>query len=99
MSVHFGFYISFYNSYIQFYAAIQSKMLINQQLTPFVTKQMPPTETKYVDEEMQADGSVKRTERHATAEEYLDLWALENGNESLLLEEKPNRVKQVRKYR
>ncbi|PYH93886.1 hypothetical protein BO71DRAFT_441400 [Aspergillus ellipticus CBS 707.79] len=50
------------------------------KLTPFVTKRMAPTRSKYT-KEIEKDGRPITLERALEAKDYLDLWAADNGQE------------------
>jgi large subunit ribosomal protein L41 len=60
------------------------------QLTPFVTKLMPPTKSKYF-KEIQRNGRTVSVEKGFQAEDYLELWASDNGPEVLEYERKDQR--------
>ncbi|PWY82916.1 hypothetical protein BO70DRAFT_370908 [Aspergillus heteromorphus CBS 117.55] len=50
------------------------------KLTPFVTKRMAPTKSKYT-KEIEKNGRVITLERALEARDYLDMWAADNGQE------------------
>ncbi|KAE8353155.1 mitochondrial ribosomal protein L27-domain-containing protein [Aspergillus coremiiformis] len=52
------------------------------KLTPFVTKRMAPTKTKYTQETMN-QGKPATVERGFEGKDYLDMWASDNGQEVL----------------
>ncbi|KAB8232205.1 hypothetical protein ETB97_001198 [Aspergillus alliaceus] len=52
------------------------------KLTPFVTKLMAPTKSKYTQDVIQNSRIIER-ERGFSGKDYLDLWASDNGQEVL----------------
>ncbi|KAL4866895.1 hypothetical protein BDV12DRAFT_172240 [Aspergillus spectabilis] len=52
------------------------------KLTPFVTKLMPPTKSKYT-QEIERNNRTFTVERALGGRDYLDLWASDNGQEVL----------------
>ncbi|KAL2839701.1 hypothetical protein BJX68DRAFT_247513 [Aspergillus pseudodeflectus] len=64
--------------------------LADFKLTPFVTKLMPPTKSKYF-KEIQRNGKTVSVEKGFQAEDYLELWASDNGPEVLEYERKDQR--------
>lgn len=52
------------------------------KLTPFVTKLMAPTKSKYTQDVIQ-NGRIIERERGFSGKDYLDLWASDNGQEVL----------------
>ncbi|KAL2822866.1 hypothetical protein BJX63DRAFT_426705 [Aspergillus granulosus] len=52
------------------------------KLTPFVTKLMPPTKSKYT-KEIERNGRFVTVEKGLQAQDYLDIWASDNGPEVL----------------
>lgn len=52
------------------------------QLTPFVTKAMPPTRSKYT-KDIEKNGRTITVERAFDGKDYLKLWMLDNGQEVL----------------
>ncbi|OOF97203.1 hypothetical protein ASPCADRAFT_206024 [Aspergillus carbonarius ITEM 5010] len=52
------------------------------KLTPFVTKRMPPTKSKYTNEVVRR-GRTMTIERAFGGKDYLDMWASDNGQEVL----------------
>jgi large subunit ribosomal protein L41 len=60
--------------------------LIALQLTPFVTKVMAPTKSRYT-HEIERNGKTFIAERGLQGKDFLDLWASENGEEVLKQEE------------
>ncbi|GCB26843.1 54S ribosomal protein L27, mitochondrial [Aspergillus awamori] len=52
------------------------------KLTPFVTKRMPPTKSKYT-KEVEKRGRIVTLERAFSGKDYLDMWASDNGQEVL----------------
>ncbi|THC99384.1 hypothetical protein EYZ11_001108 [Aspergillus tanneri] len=52
------------------------------KLTPFVTKRMAPTKSRYT-KELERNGTIVTSERPFDGKEYLDLWASDNGPEVL----------------
>ncbi|KAE8145877.1 hypothetical protein BDV25DRAFT_163672 [Aspergillus avenaceus] len=52
------------------------------KLTPFVTRRMAPTKSKYT-RDFEKNGRVITVERAFGAKDYLDLWASDNGQEVL----------------
>lgn len=64
------------------------------KLTPFVTKQMAPTKSKYSKNIEKQDREVT-IPRNLEAEDYLNIWAIENARESLRVERKPKLLGQA----
>ncbi|KAL1971900.1 hypothetical protein VTN31DRAFT_1988 [Thermomyces dupontii] len=62
------------------------------KLTPFVTRTMPPTPTKYAQENQPEDATMP-LDRGFKGEDYLKLWALENGEEYLAFKQKEEEAK------
>ncbi|KAL4806838.1 hypothetical protein BDV18DRAFT_138292 [Aspergillus unguis] len=56
------------------------------KLTPFVTKLMPPTKSRYT-QDIERKGKTITVERAFGAKDYLDLWASDNGEEVLKQEQ------------
>ncbi|PYH79906.1 hypothetical protein BO82DRAFT_339173 [Aspergillus uvarum CBS 121591] len=52
------------------------------KLTPFVTRVMSPTQSKYT-RELKKKGRIITVERALEGKDYLDMWALDNGREVL----------------
>ncbi|RAL09824.1 mitochondrial 54S ribosomal protein mL41 [Aspergillus homomorphus CBS 101889] len=52
------------------------------KLTPFVTKVMDPTQSKYI-REIEKNDKMITIERALGGKDYLDMWALDNGREVL----------------
>ncbi|KAL1982625.1 hypothetical protein VTN96DRAFT_1060 [Rasamsonia emersonii] len=52
------------------------------KLTPFVTKAMPPTRSKYT-KDIEKNGRTITVERAFDGKDYLKLWMLDNGQEVL----------------
>ncbi|KAL4941503.1 hypothetical protein BDV06DRAFT_194285 [Aspergillus oleicola] len=50
------------------------------KLTPFVTKLMAPTRSRYI-QEIERKGKTITVERALGAKDYLDMWANDNGRE------------------
>lgn len=65
-----------------------------RKLTPFVTKQMAPTKSKYSKNIEKQDREVT-IPRNLEAEDYLNIWAIENARESLRVERKPKLLGQA----
>lgn len=55
------------------------------QLTPFVTKAMTPTKSRYTDE-VEKDGKFVTREKAFEGKDYLELWTSDNGQEVLEME-------------
>ncbi|KAL3433035.1 hypothetical protein BDV09DRAFT_172955 [Aspergillus tetrazonus] len=56
------------------------------KLTPFVTKVMAPTKSRYT-HEIERNGKIFIAERGLQGKDFLDLWASENGEEVVKQEE------------
>ncbi|KAL4918299.1 hypothetical protein BDW62DRAFT_181705 [Aspergillus aurantiobrunneus] len=56
------------------------------KLTPFVTKLMAPTKSRYT-QEIERNNKIFTVERALGAKDYLDLWASDNGEEVSTQEE------------
>lgn len=53
------------------------------QLTPFVTKAMAPTKSRYTQDVEKEDGRIVTRETAFGGKDYLELWASDNGQEVL----------------
>ncbi|KAL3463430.1 hypothetical protein BJX64DRAFT_120944 [Aspergillus heterothallicus] len=62
------------------------------KLTPFVTKLMPPTKSKYT-KEIERHGRFVSVEKGLQGDDYLELWASDNGPEVLEYERRRNNRK------
>lgn len=61
---------------------MESQYLIFLQLTPFVTRRMAPTRSKYT-KELEKNGKKIIVERAFDGKDYLKMWMSDNGQEVL----------------
>ncbi|KAL2868882.1 mitochondrial 54S ribosomal protein mL41 [Aspergillus lucknowensis] len=67
------------------------------KLTPFVTKLMPPTKSKYV-KDIERNGRTHTVERALEDKDFLDIWAADNGPE-VIKQERRDQIREERERR